>query len=116
MPSGMMQSKAEIRSVGTIKKQSPRSNISRTLPLLIFFIPGRSRLSKGADGDDCGLDFVLSMLSLSSRIQEYGRVLYCIDARASSHWFGKVKAKQGNGSPSHSVPWLPTRQRERGGL
>src|SRR5258708_8255842 len=39
-----MQSKALIRSVATSSKCSPRSKISRTLPLAILRMPGRSRV------------------------------------------------------------------------
>src|SRR5258708_16182699 len=39
-----MQSKALIRSVATSSKCSPRSKISRTLPLAMLRIPGRSRV------------------------------------------------------------------------
>src|SRR3954470_22727058 len=42
MPLGMTQSKAEMRSLATKRKASPRSKISRTLPLFSFGIPGRS--------------------------------------------------------------------------
>src|ERR1700761_1294008 len=42
MPLGMMTSKAEMRSLATKRRLSPRSKISRTLPLLIFLMPGSS--------------------------------------------------------------------------
>src|ERR1051325_4236522 len=48
MPLGMMQSKAEMRSVATSRRRSPRSNISRTLPLFIFRTPGKSSWSNGS--------------------------------------------------------------------
>src|SRR6185436_6373423 len=38
------QSKAEIRSVATKRNASPKSKISRTLPLLSFFRPGNSKV------------------------------------------------------------------------
>src|SRR3990172_7429440 len=42
MPVGSTTSKAETRSEATSSKLSPRSNMSRTLPLLIGLIPGSS--------------------------------------------------------------------------
>ena len=46
IPFGMIQSKAEIRSVATNSKRLPKSKISRTLPLLILRTPGKSRWSR----------------------------------------------------------------------
>ena len=48
MPLGMMQSKAEMRSVATKSRRSPRSNTSRTLPLLSLRRPGRSSWRSGS--------------------------------------------------------------------
>src|SRR5580765_1591202 len=48
MPLGIITSKAEIRSEATKSRRSPRSKISRTLPLLSFLIPGRVSSSKGS--------------------------------------------------------------------
>src|SRR5438034_10901806 len=42
MGSGRITSKAEMRSVATKRSVWPRSKTSRTFPLRIFFIPGRS--------------------------------------------------------------------------
>ena len=42
MPLGMITSKAEMRSLATSRKRSPRSNTSRTLPERTFLMPGRS--------------------------------------------------------------------------
>src|SRR5205807_1591125 len=42
MPLGITTSKAEIRSLATKRRLSPRSKISRTLPVLTFWTPGRS--------------------------------------------------------------------------
>jgi hypothetical protein len=58
MPLGMMQSKAEMRSVATNSNASPRSKISRTFPLLSFLIPGNSNCSSGSFsvGIDNGMD------------------------------------------------------------
>src|SRR5437667_3405449 len=60
MPLGMMQSNAEMRSVATISRQSPRSKMSRTLPLLTFLIPGKSMLSNGSA--NTGLERTLNFL------------------------------------------------------
>src|SRR5262245_11906389 len=46
MPFGMMQSNAEIRSVATNSKRSPKSKTSRTLPLLTFLTPGKSSCNR----------------------------------------------------------------------
>ena len=46
MPFGKTTSYALIRSDATIRRLSPRSNISRTFPLRTFGIPGRSSCSK----------------------------------------------------------------------
>src|SRR5690348_10207597 len=54
MPLGMMQSKAEMRSVATKSKRSPRSKISRTFPLLSFLNPGSSKSNK-APFDSVGM-------------------------------------------------------------
>src|SRR5205823_5533897 len=48
MPLGMMQSKAEMRSLATSSKRSPKSNISRTLPLFTLRMPGKSSSSNGS--------------------------------------------------------------------
>src|SRR5205823_3517366 len=60
MPLGMMQSNAEMRSVATISRQSQRSKMSRTLPLLTFLIPGKSMLSNGSA--NTGLERTLNFL------------------------------------------------------
>ena len=48
MPLGMMTSKAEMRSLATSRKASPRSKTSRTLPERIFLMPGRSSCRIGS--------------------------------------------------------------------
>src|ERR1017187_8598719 len=48
MPLGMMTSKAEMRSLATSRKLSPRSKTSRTLPERTFLMPGRSNWRIGA--------------------------------------------------------------------
>src|ERR1039458_4427399 len=48
MPLGMMTSKAEMRSLATSRKLSPRSKTSRTLPERTFLMPGRSSWRIGA--------------------------------------------------------------------
>src|SRR5947207_3395532 len=48
MGSGKITSNAEIRSVATNSRVSPRSKTSRTLPLRSFLTPGRSRIDCAA--------------------------------------------------------------------
>src|SRR5688572_24695175 len=48
MPLGITQSKAGMRSEATNRKESPRSKISRTLPLFSLGIPGSSRVKTGS--------------------------------------------------------------------
>ena len=49
-PLGRITSNAEIRSVATNNRLSPKSKTSRTLPLLSFLTPGRSRESEVSSG------------------------------------------------------------------
>ena len=48
MPLGMMTSKAEMRSLATSSRASPRSKMSRTLPLRSFLMPGKSSCRIGS--------------------------------------------------------------------
>src|SRR6266542_4262161 len=90
MPLGMMQSKAEIRSVATIRKLSSRSNISRTLPLLTFLMPGKSTLSSGASGAVAGERAVDLLLSILNPVTVSSESVW----RASSHRLRKVKGEE----------------------
>ena len=70
MPLGITQSNADIRSVATNNKRSPKSKISRTLPLFNFLIPVNSNLSNGSLSIRANISASLAMKSAKS--QEIG--------------------------------------------
>ena len=67
MPLGMMQSNAEIRSVATKSRRSPKSNISRTLPLFNLRKPGRSNFKSGSFNTS---DYEFKVQNLKFKVSE----------------------------------------------
>src|SRR6187399_2432564 len=81
---GRMQSNAEMRSVATKSRFSPRSKISRTLPLATLRMPGSSSVRMSMSDDDWRGGRAVSSARRESLSRHF--LFHTYVARADDHW------------------------------